>query len=389
LVTVLRRHTQAGLMLGALRERLKSRSVRIVVVAVLALTAAGVVAGALSQSSPVSSHSQFVPGTAEAGAPVRLDTTLFLPSSTPAPAILLSQGFGGDKSSLAGEATTFAQQGYVVLTYSARGFGTSGGKIHFASPDYEVKDASLLVSYLAGLPQVEKVGDTPQIAAAGGSYGGGLSLLLAAADHRVRAVAADITWNDLSHAFFPNAAGSAPGPFKRLWVGSLFGNGFGDPTSALAQIAAGRQPDVNSTSVSCGNFSADVCSAYQDSARTGRPTSALTAIVEAASPATYLSEIDAPTLLTQGEQDSLFPLSEADANAPRCGWCGARVVTTTRRWGRVPSRVRRCRGSGPHLVAARGSRRPSPSSSPSRPASSQPPPAAPSSRCSVRRVIPG
>jgi len=315
LVTVLRRHTQAGLMLGALRERLKSRSVRIVVVAVLALTAAGVVAGALSQSSPVSSHSQFVPGTAEAGAPVRLDTTLFLPSSTPAPAILLSQGFGGDKSSLAGEATTFAQQGYVVLTYSARGFGTSGGKIHFASPDYEVKDASLLVSYLAGLPQVEKVGDTPQIAAAGGSYGGGLSLLLAAADHRVRAVAADITWNDLSHAFFPNAAGSAPGPFKRLWVGSLFGNGFGDPTSALAQIAAGRQPDVNSTSVSCGNFSADVCSAYQDSARTGRPTSALTAIVEAASPATYLSEIDAPTLLTQGEQDSLFPLSEADANA--------------------------------------------------------------------------
>ena len=35
----------------------------------------------------------------------------------------------------------------------------------------------------------------------------------------------------------------------------------------------------------------------------------------AASPSTVLSKIDAPTLLTQGEQDSLFPLSQADANA--------------------------------------------------------------------------
>lgn len=82
-------------MLAVLRERLRSRSVRIAVVAVLVLAVTGVLAGALSSSNSVSSRSQFLTGTPEAGARVRLDTTLFLPTSTPAPAILLSQGFRG------------------------------------------------------------------------------------------------------------------------------------------------------------------------------------------------------------------------------------------------------------------------------------------------------
>ena len=70
---------------------------------------------------------------------------------------------------------------------------------------------------------------------AGSSYGGGLSLLIAAADHRVGAVAADITWNDLSHALFPNFAGTGPGVFKKLWAGYLFGNAF--PASASELLA--------------------------------------------------------------------------------------------------------------------------------------------------------
>ena len=39
------------------------------------------------------------------------------------------------------------------------------------------------------------------------------------------------------------------------------------------------------------------------------------ALIRASSPATVLDKITAPTLLSQGEQDALFPLSEADANA--------------------------------------------------------------------------
>ncbi|WP_375480879.1 alpha/beta fold hydrolase [uncultured Jatrophihabitans sp.] len=326
-------------MVAALRERLRSRTVLVVVIAVVVLAVAGIVVGAVSSSSHVTSRSQFVTGTPENGTPVRLDTTLYIPSGTPAPAVLLSQGFGGDKGDLAGTAKKLADRGYVVLTYSARGFGKSGGLIHFASPDYEIRDASRLVTYLSGLRQVEKVDGRAQIGAAGSSYGGGISLLLAAADHRVGAVAADITWNNLSHAFFPNNAGSTAGVFKRLYVGSLFGNGFGNSQGLLAQLAAGKAPTELPRSVSCGNFAPDVCSAYQASAEAGAPTAALRTIMTAASPSTYLSKIDAPTLLTQGEQDSLFPLTEADANARGIAAHGTPVRVVWRQGGHDDSSV--------------------------------------------------
>src|SRR5262249_2188709 len=65
----------------------------------------------------------------------------------------------------------------------------------------------------------------------------------------------------------------------------------------------------------CGGFSLELCQAYAQTARTGRPTPGLLALLRRSSPATVLARIHAPTLLIQGETDSLFPLSEADANA--------------------------------------------------------------------------
>ncbi|MBN9620050.1 MAG: alpha/beta fold hydrolase, partial [Actinobacteria bacterium] len=285
---------------AALRERLRSRKVQLVLALVLIAALAGLFVVIATGSRSVRVTSRFVAGTPEAGRPVQLDTSLYLPRNTPAPAILLSQGFGGDKSSLDGEARTLAEHGFVVLPYSARGFGASGGLIHFDSPDYEVRDGERLLDYLTGLSQVERAGGRPQLAVAGSSYGGALSLLIAAADHRVEAVAADITWNDLGQALFPNSAGSGPGPFKRLWAGALFANAL---------------PGRPGTSVTCGRFAPDVCAAYQASAAAGAPTPAMRTLMEQASPARVLGDITAPTLLTQGEQDSLFPLSQADANA--------------------------------------------------------------------------
>jgi ABC-2 type transport system ATP-binding protein len=296
---------------AAIRERLRSRKVQLSLAAVLLLLLAAIIGGIAAGTDDVDVSSRFVAGTPENGAPVQLDTSLYLPEKTPAPAVLLSQGFGGDKNSLAAEARTFAQHGYVALAYSARGFGRSGGLIHFAAPNYEVHDGTLLLNYLAGLKDVQRVGGKPQLATAGGSYGGGLSLLIAAADHRVGAVAADITWNDLSHALFPNFAGTGPGVFKRLWAGQLFANGFPDPTRAGPDDA----PPTGATSVSCGRFAPDVCAAYEASAAAGTPDAAMRRLMRQASPATVIDRITAPTLLSQGEEDSLFPLSEADANA--------------------------------------------------------------------------
>src|SRR4051812_42025497 len=244
---------------AALRERLRTKRARLTAAIAAIVIVAGVVALAVaSSSSDVQVSSRFLAGTPEAGAPVRLDTSLYLPASTPAPAVLLSHGFGGSKQSVASTARTLAQDGFVVLTYSARGFGRSGGRIHFASPQYEVRDGSKLLDYLSGLKQVKRVGGKPQLATAGGSYGGGLSLLIAAYDHRVGAVAADITWNDLSHALFQNNGASTPGPFKKLWSGNLFSGAF-DRDQLRTSVLKGAPPDAHT--VSCGRFAPDVCAA--------------------------------------------------------------------------------------------------------------------------------
>ncbi len=67
--------------------------------------------------------------------------------------------------------------------------------------------------------------------------------------------------------------------------------------------------------MACGRFAPDLCAAYQQAAATGTPSASTLALLRASSPATVLDRITAPTLLVQGEADSLFPLSEGDANA--------------------------------------------------------------------------
>ncbi|MFI5958447.1 alpha/beta fold hydrolase [Cryptosporangium sp. NPDC051539] len=273
----------------------------------------------------------------ERNQPIQLDTALFVPESAtkqhPVPAVLLAHGFGGSKDSVAAQARKLAGQGYVVMTWSARGFGRSGGTISLDDPDYEVNDARALIDRLADRDDVEQdaAGD-PRVAAVGGSYGGALSLLLAGYDKRVDTIVPQITWNNLPGAFFPESTGRGPGDgvFKRSWAGLFFGSaGAGGATSAgdLAALLGARQSangEIDPSSVDpakaeelvqCGRFSPDLCRLYLQAATTGRATPEIIQRLDRASPARILSRITAPTLLIQGQADTLFPLSEADANA--------------------------------------------------------------------------
>ncbi|MFI5932554.1 alpha/beta fold hydrolase [Actinoplanes sp. NPDC051494] len=243
--------------------------------------------------------------------PVSLDTRFYLPRDTDGkvPAVLLAHGFGGTKDSVSDDAEALADRGYAVLTWTARGFGRSGGEIHLDSPDYEVKDAQRLLDWLAARPEVrtDATGD-PRVGVVGGSYGGALSLLLAGQDPRVDAIVPQITWNDLERSFFPQAAADSAAPagvFKKSWAGLFFGSG-----SATDQPTG--QPVADPA---CGRFAADVCAAYLKMATNGTPDAATTALLRKSSPATVLDKIKAPSLLIQGAVDTLFPLSEADANA--------------------------------------------------------------------------
>ncbi|MFI9554468.1 CocE/NonD family hydrolase [Nonomuraea endophytica] len=248
---------------------------------------------------------------------VELDTTFFPPAGGgKAPAVLLAHGFGGSKQSVRDDALRLAQDGYAVLTWSARGFGRSTGQIALNSPDYEVKDVKQLIDWLAKRPEVvlDKAGD-PRVGIAGGSYGGAIALMTAAHDARVDAIVPQITWYDLADALFPDATGQGPqsGVFKSLWAGFFFGRG---APSAQGLQALTRQPaPMTADEARCGRFLPEICAIYQQVATTGRATPEAVELLRKASPSSVQGRVKAPTLLIQGQRDSLFPLGHADANA--------------------------------------------------------------------------
>ncbi|WP_253258347.1 alpha/beta fold hydrolase [Pseudonocardia sp. N23] len=358
------------------------RTRALVAVVAVVVVAAGVILfattrGGSSDSGVRTSEQRIeVSGGPGVGTPVSLDTTLYLPARTPAPAVLVAHGFGGSKASVDADARDLAARGYVALAWSARGFGTSGGQIALDSPDYEVADARSLVDWLAQRPEVQLDGPgDPRVGVTGGSYGGALSLMLAGYDKRVDALAPVITWNDLGQALFPDATGTPPpgatpaartfgtdGVFKRGWAGVFFsagaaptggqsaqasvlggGNsGSDDATATTGQstdpAATGSGPATGSgssaqvppgtspgTPLTCGRFTAEVCAAYTEAATTGRLSPATADLLRRSSPASVTDRITAPTLIVQGEQDTLFGLDQADANARQIAAAGGTV----------------------------------------------------------------
>ncbi|WP_347567487.1 alpha/beta fold hydrolase [Actinopolyspora sp. BKK1] len=280
---------------------------------------------------------------------VQLDLTLFSPSSTPAPSVVLAHGFTGDKTELVGPARRLAARGFTVLTYSSRGFGDSTGKIALNSPDYEVTDARQLLDWMARQPEVATQGEGDPLVGVGGiSYGGALSMLLAGNDPRVDAIAPMATYNDLSEAVLPNAASQhpipastaahgaegAPGVFKHLWARKLFQMATGDPTSAspapsstTTSTSAEPPPSAppGDEPLTCENFVERLCRAYTELASTGRAGESTSRLLAAASPTTVTDNVDVPTLLVQRQNDALFGLEQADANARQITAAGGAV----------------------------------------------------------------
>ncbi|GAA3303840.1 hypothetical protein GCM10020295_53450 [Streptomyces cinereospinus] len=127
---------------------------------------------------------------------------------------------------------------------------------------------------------------TPRVGMTGGSYGGAVSLLAAGHDDRVDAIAPAITYWNLADALFPN------GVFKKLWAGVFVTSGGG-----------------------CAHFAPQVCAMYERVAESGTPDPAARELLQERSPSAVGDRIDVPTLLVQGQSDSLFPLDQADAAA--------------------------------------------------------------------------
>jgi ABC-2 type transport system ATP-binding protein len=251
---------------------------------------------------------------------VRLDTTVYRPAATPAPAVLVAHGFGAARTQSVPRRPRWPAVGS-SCSPGPPGDSAQAPERSDSTPPELRGGRRPGAGGLAG--QAARCGPRRARRSAGrchpgASYGGALALLLAGTDRRVDAVAAEITWNDLAQALFLNAASRASipaatpaagafapdGVFKRDWAGYFFGG-----------AAAG--------SGMCGRFRPEVCAAYVQAATTGRPTPEIVSLLRRSSPTTVVGNITVPTLLIQGEHDTLFGLDQADATARELASVGA------------------------------------------------------------------
>jgi ABC-2 type transport system ATP-binding protein len=300
----------------------------------------------------------------------KIDTSYFTSGGDERrPAVLLGHGFGGSKEDVRAQAEQLARDGYAVLTWSARGFGRSTGRIGLNDPDREVKDVSRLIDWLAKRPEVTLDADgDPRVGMSGSSYGGAISLLGAAYDRRVDAIAPQITYWNLADALFPD------GVFKKLWAGIFFSTGSaasldtapgsgqvrpdtpeeppageapagGDQAAAASGEAAAPAP---ANPAGCGPFEPALCAMYERVAVAGKPDAEARELLESRSPSAVGDGIKTPALIVQGRSDSLFPLSHADAMAKTIRANGAPVAVDwiagghdggDRETGRVQGRI--------------------------------------------------
>ena len=185
----------------------------------------------------------------------------------PFPLVMHFHGYGGTELD-ADELSRWTDQGYAAFSMSDRGFGpcgdkpvpparcATGGWIRLMDTRYEVRDAQLF----AGMLVDEGLAKKGSIAAAGGSYGGGLSMALAALKNRtmlvddslvpwkspegrrlsLAAAIPEIPWTDLANSLLPNGRtldyvadapylgidGEAPiGVMKQTFVSGLYASG--------------------------------------------------------------------------------------------------------------------------------------------------------------------
>ena len=224
-----------------------------------------------------------------------------------APTVLVGHGWGQSRDTDPNSSTLglfgtiglgpLRQAGYNVLTWDARGFGQSGGTVEVDSPDYEGRDVSALIDYVAHRPEalLDGTGD-PRVGMAGGSYAGGIQLVTAAADRRLDAITPDIAWNSLVTSLYKDKA------VKGGWSNLLFGLGV---EGSLAPGLIGGQT---------GTLDPHVTSAYEQGLATGTLSDENVAWFASRGPGALVGKIKAPTLLIQGTADTLFTLDEAIRN---------------------------------------------------------------------------
>ena len=181
------------------------------------------------------------------------------------------------------------REDYNVVTWDPRGEFASGGRLHLDSENFEARDVSAIIDWVAQQSTTKNEGTSldPYLGMVGGSYGGGIQLTSAGIDDRIDAISPGIAWNDLTHTLYPEHA------FKTSWASLLL----------LSLVASGSRLDPEIYyGIATGALFGFLTQGQQD-------------FLSGNSPDTVADEITIPTLFLQGTVDTLFPLRQAWATA--------------------------------------------------------------------------
>ncbi|MGW0994922.1 alpha/beta fold hydrolase [Streptomyces sp. NPDC002523] len=263
--------------MGTARAAVRTSAAGVVSAALIAGTVVGLAPAA--QAAP---SVRFVDITGDGG--IVLKANVVTPAGADGthdyPLIVLPTSWGLPQVEYLAQARKLADAGYVVLTYNVRGFWQSGGQIEVAGPP-DTADASKVIDWaLANTPA-----DPHRIGMAGVSYGAGISLLAAAQDKRIKAVAALSGWADLIGSIYS-------GRTQHVQAGALLDG---------AGVLTGREsPEVRQI---FDRFYASDLSKEQEMIDWGRKRS----------PATYVDRLNqngAAVLLANAWGDSIFPVNQ-------------------------------------------------------------------------------
>lgn len=193
---------------------------------------------------------------------------------TKPPLIVFPGSFGSSPKTVHQVSVLFARQGYEVVSYGQRGFGGSSGKIDFAGRATQ-SDARAVITWALQHTNA----DPKRVGMLGMSYGAGISLLTAAHDPRVRAVAALSTWTNFADSYL-NVGTPHIAPLRSVLGGSSKTSMY-DPTvqhlqsvmldhpadlgAALHEMSPVRSPDSYIKQLNKNKPAIMVANGFQDS----------------------------------------------------------------------------------------------------------------------------
>ncbi|WP_328333123.1 MULTISPECIES: CocE/NonD family hydrolase [unclassified Streptomyces] len=193
------------------------------------------------------------------------------------PLIVLPTSWAMPQVEYIAQARNLADSGYVVVSYTSRGFWESGGEIEVAGPP-DIADVSSVIDWALA----HTAADPAEIGMGGVSYGAGISLLAAGFDKRIKAVVAMSGWADLIDSIYS-------GRTQHAQAAALLGG--------LGELTGRPSPELRQT---LKDFLGSNLAKEQDMIDWGRKRS----------PATYLDRINkngAAIMLGNAWGDTIFP----------------------------------------------------------------------------------